>query len=324
MIITRTPYRISIFGDETGLPSWYLENSGAAVSLAINKYCFINLRELPPFFHNRFRLSYSKIELADSPADIEHPAIREGFQKYADGLALELHHLGELPAKSGIGSSSAFTVGMIHALKALQGIPTSPRELAEEAIAFEQVTLQETVGSQDQITSSFGGMNLLKFGVGNQWTVERIALSPEYRKDLESRIVLLYSGIKRISPVFSGLLSSKRDGQTPLMHSTEELALQFHELLIHEGNLDEVGQMLNESWQIKKALNPATVTPSVEEFIEWGLHNGAKGGKALGTGGGGFFLFWIESNSREEFIMRMSPALAVPVQISDEGSMRIL
>lgn len=313
-----------MFGDETGLQSWYLANSGAVLSLAIDKYCYINLRELPPFFHNRFRLSYSKIELADSPEDIEHPAIREGFKKYADGLALELHHLGELPAKSGIGSSSAFTVGMIHALKALQGISTKPRELAEEAIAFENAILQETVGSQDQITSSFGGMNLLKFGVGDQWSVEPIRLAPEYRKNFESRIVLLYSGIKRISPVFSKLISPQQDSEPSLMYRSEELAIRFHELLINEDDLDNVGEMLNESWFIKKALNRITVTPSVEGFIEWGLQNGAKGGKALGTGGGGFFLFWIDPNFKDEFIRKMSPALAVPIQISAEGSTSIL
>lgn len=313
-----------MFGDETDLPSWYLANSGAVVSLAINKYSYITLRDLPAFFHNRFRLSYSKIELADSTADIEHPAIREGFRKYANDLALELHHLGELPAKSGIGSSSAFTVGMIHTLKALQGISPTPRELAEEAIAFERDILEETVGSQDQITSSFGGMNLLKLGVGNQWTVEPIILSPKYQRDFESRIVLLYSGIKRISPVFSKLISPSQVYESSMMKGSEELALRFHELLTHEGHLDEVGEMLNESWLIKKAINHMTVTPTVEKFIEWGLQNGADGGKALGTAGGGFFLFWVDPNLKDEFIMKMSPAIMVPIQISEDGSTRIL
>lgn len=313
-----------MFGDETDFPSWYIGNSGTVVSLAIDKYCYIDLRELPPFFHNRFRLSYSKIELADSPADIEHPAIREGFKKYADGLSLELHHLGELPAKSGIGSSSAFTVGMIHALKALQGISTNSRELAEEAITFERDILEEAVGSQDQITSSFGGMNLLKFGVGHKWSIEPITLSKEYREDFESRIVLLYSGIKRISEVFSNLYPPNRDNKSSLMHRSEQLALRFHELLMHEGSLDEVGEMLNESWLIKKALHPMTVTASVEEFLQQGLENGAEGGKALGNGGGGFFLFWVNPDSSEEFVKRMSPALYVPVQISMEGTTRIL
>ena len=324
MIITRTPYRISIFGDETGLPSWYLANSGTVVSLAINKYSYVTLRELPPFFHNRFRLSYSKIELANSTADIEHPAIREGFREYANNLALELLHLGELPAKSGIGSSSAFTVGMIHALKALQGVFTNPQELAEEAIAFERDKLAETVGSQDQITSSFGGINLLKFGVGNQWSVEPIKLSPAYRQDFESCLVLLFSGIKRISPVFSNLFSANRDNMSSLMHRTEQLALEFYALLSQEGSLNIVGEMLNESWKIKKILHPSTITASVEEFIQTGIENGAEGGKALGNGGGGFFLFWVNPNSKEDFIKRMSSSIYVPVQISLEGTTRIL
>lgn len=313
-----------MFGDETDLASWYLANSGAVVSLAIKKYSYISLRELPPFFHNRFRLSYSKIELADSTADIEHPAIREGFREYASDLALELHHLGELPAKSGIGSSSAFTVGMIHALKALKGISVTPRELADEAIAFERDILAETVGSQDPITSSFGGINLLKFGVGNQWSVEPINLSPTYQNDFESRLVLLFSGIKRISPVFSNLRSPNRDNVSSSMHQTEQLTLQFHSILSQEGKLNLVGEMLNESWQIKQSLHPSTITPSVKEFVQQGLESGAEGGKALGNGGGGFFLFWVNPNSRADFIRRMSSSVHVPIEISMEGSTSIL
>ena len=313
-----------MFGEETDLPSWYLANSGAVVSFAINKYSYVTLRELPPFFHNRFRLSYSKIELADSTADIEHPAIREGFKEYANDLALELHHLGELPAKSGIGSSSAFTVGMIHALKAIGGISLTVRELAEKAIAFERDNLEETVGSQDQITSSFGGINLLKFGVGNEWAVTPIRLSPEYRKDFESRIVLLFSGIKRISPVFSSLQTGSRGNLSSIMSRNEELALEFHALLSQEGTLDTVGEMMRVSWRIKKSLHPSTITASVDEFIQRGLENGAEAGKALGNGGGGFFLFWVNPNTRGEFINRMSSSLHVPIQISMEGSTRIL
>lgn len=292
--------------------------------MAIDKYCYINLRALPPFFHNRFRLSYSKIELADSPADIEHPAIREGFKKYADGLALELHHLGELPAKSGIGSSSAFTVGMIHALKAIQGVSVTAKELAEESIAFENIALHEIVGSQDQITSSFGGINLINFGVGDRWSVAPIMLTPDYLNDFESRIVLMYSGIKRISSVFSKLISPQQVSEPSLMDRSEGLARRFYEILENEEDLDDVPEMLNESWQIKKALNRTTVTPSVEEFIEFGLQSGAKGGKALGTGGGGFFLFLTEPHLKAEFIRKMSPALAVPIKISAEGSTQIL
>jgi len=313
-----------MFGDGTDLPSWYGENSGAVVSLAIDKYCYINLRTLPPFFHNRFRLSYSKIELADSPADIEHPVIREAFKLYSNELSLELQHLGELPAKSGIGSSSAFTVGLIHALKALQGITTDCKEIAEQAISLERNILKEVVGSQDQITSTFGGINLLKFGIGNTWTINPINLSCEYQESLESRIVLLYSGIKRISPVFSNLHNSILDIKTSLLRETEQLALNFHELLVDEGDLDVVGEMFNASWQIKKELHPTTVTQTVVDFLEYGLENGAKGGKALGNGGGGFFLFWVSPDSREQFIEKMSPSLHVPIRVSMEGTTRIL
>lgn len=313
-----------MFGDDSDQPSWYQKNSGAVVSLAIDKYCFINLRELPPFYQLQFRLTYSKIELAGTLLEIEHPVIRQGFARYGNGLSLELQHLGELPSKSGIGTSSAFTVGMIHALKALQGISPTPQDLAEEAIAFERDILEEAVGSQDQITSTFGGINLLKFGVGNQWSVEPITLSEDYRKDLESRMVLLFSGIKRISAVFSNLHSPILDNRSSLIFGAEQLALRFHELLVSEGSFDVVGEMLNESWRLKKALHPITVTASVEDFVQLGLENGAEGGKALGNGGGGFFLFWVNPESKEDFIKKMSPSLHVPVSISLEGSKRIL
>ena len=313
-----------MFGDDTDQPSWYQRHSGAVVSIAIDRYCYITLRELPLFYQLQYRLSYSKIELAGTLLDIEHPVVREGFMKFGGGLPLELQHLGELPAKSGIGTSSAFTVGMIHALKALQGISTNPRELAEEAIVFERDNLAETVGSQDQITSSFGGINLLKFGVGSQWSLEPINLSPSYRKDFEGRLVLLFSGIKRISPVFSNLFSPNRDKMSSLMQRTEQLALEFNTLLLQGENLNFVGEMLNESWQIKRSLHSSTVNASVEEFVQQGLKNGAEGGKALGNGGGGFFLFWVNPNLKEDFIKRMSSSIYVPVQISLEGTTRIL
>ena len=176
MIITKTPFRVSLFGGGTDHPAWYLENGGSVLSFAIDKYSYISLRELPPFFEHKFRVSYSINELVSSNSEIKHPAVREAFKKFAPELNLELLHHGDLPARSGIGSSSAFSVGLIHSIYALKGASILPEELANLAIEFEQKILQENVGSQDQIACSLGGINFIEFGPGPYWKNESLSL----------------------------------------------------------------------------------------------------------------------------------------------------
>ena len=323
MIITRTPYRISLFGGGTDYPEWYLNNEGSVVSFAIDKHSYISLRELPPFFDHRYRVAYSKVEVTNKIDEIVHPAVRAGFTKYASDLNLELHHHGDLPARSGIGSSSAFAVGLIKALSALNNSDLSSIELANMAIEFEQNDLSEIVGSQDQIACTFGGLNLIKFGIGNKWAVNKIAISDNYKTEIENRIILLYSGINRLSSDVSRTLVENLDSKSNLLQATHGLAMEAYEIITNEKDLSLIGPMLIESWKVKKEINSASVTPHLEDFFAKGLKMGASGGKILGAGGGGFFLFWIDPELRERFIEKMNPALVVPIKIAELGSTRI-
>lgn len=324
MIITKTPYRVSLFGGGTDHPSWYMENGGAVLSFAIDKYSYINVRELPPFFEHRFRIAYSKVEMTQNANDIMHPAVREGFKKFAPQRYLELHHHGDLPARSGVGSSSAFAVGLINALLALNGEEIRADALANLAIEFEQEGLRETVGSQDQIACSLGGMNFIKFGPGKSWVAEPITLSSDYKKEIEDHIVLLYSGIDRLSSDVSKSLLDNLQAKSTILRRTQQLAFDCKKIFQEEGSLSQIGLMLNESWELKKQMNPLAVTPLLEVFFEKAFKAGAGGGKILGAGGGGFCLFWVYPSDRETFIQKMAPAVAVPIHISLQGSTRIL
>lgn len=294
------------------------------VSFAIDKFCYINIRELPPFFNHHYRVAYSKVEMTNEIDEINHPAVREGFRKFAPNLSLELHHHGDLPAQSGVGSSSAFAVGLIHSLHALRGESVSLEYLANEAIELEQKDLLETVGSQDQIACSLGGMNFIEFGPGDQWAATPLRPSSTYLAEIESHIVLLFTGISRSSSDVSKFLLENLDTKVDMMERTRSLALKCNDIFRSESDLSQIGPMLLESWDLKKRMNPASVTPLLEEFLGRALEAGAGGGKILGAGGGGFCLFWVEPSHRDSFIQQMSPAVHVPIRISPEGSTRIL
>ena len=324
MIITRTPYRVSLFGGGTDHPTWYRDNGGAVLSFAIDKFCYINIRELPPFFSHRYRVAYSKVETTKQLDEIMHPAVREGFRKYAPNVSLELHHHGDLPAQSGVGSSSAFAVGLIHSLLALRGETVTLENLADQAIEMEQRDLLETVGSQDQIACAIGGMNLIEFGKGDRWTASPLHLSSDYLAEIENRIVLLFTGISRSSSDISKSLLENLQSKADLMNRTHELALECNNILRNNADLSLIGPMLLESWELKKRMNPASVTSLLDDFLKRALKAGAEGGKILGAGGGGFCLFWVNPNNHDFFIRQMSPAVHVPIRISLEGSTRIL
>jgi D-glycero-alpha-D-manno-heptose-7-phosphate kinase len=313
-----------MFGGGSDHPKWFNENGGAVVSFSINKYSYINLRELPPFFMHRFRVSYSKVETTNKAEEILHPAVRQAFVKYASKLKLELHHHGDLPAQSGVGSSSAFAVGLIKSLYAINGEEIDNYSLAKEAIIFEQRDLLETVGSQDQIACSLGGINFIEFNRNNTWETNKINLDTEYIKDFESRIVLIYSGISRFSSDISKGLLDKIETKSQLMDRTKEMAKDFNNLLKSRSDLSTVSDMLKESWSIKKNLNPFSITQELENFYQVALTKGAKAGKVLGAGGGGFFLFWVDPSQRESFIKKMAPLVYVPISISFDGCTRIL
>lgn len=322
MIIARTPYRVSLFGGGSDHPIWFYENGGRVVSFAINRFCYTTARILPPFFDHRFRIAYSKVETVNTINEIQHPAVREAIRKYAPEMRLEVHHDGDLPARSGIGSSSAFAVGIINTLLSLQGKSISPTALADLAIQMEQEILKENVGWQDQIACAIGGINLIEFGPERRWQSMPVRISSSFEEILNSRMVLIYTGVNRSSTdVTSGLLQSLNSLEVrKMMIRLVSLASEGHSILLSEGDLDSIGYMLDESWQIKKELNSLATNPFIDEWYERGKRAGALGGKVLGAGGGGFILFWVGKDRLAEFLTRLGKVTSVPIRICHEGS----
>lgn len=323
MIITKTPYRISLFGGGTDYPAWYLENGGSVLSFTIDKYSYISLRELPPFFEHKFRVSYSINELVSNSSEIKHPAVREAFKKFAPELNLELLHHGDLPARSGIGSSSAFSVGLIKSIYALKDIEILPDELANLAIDFEQKILNENVGSQDQIACSLGGINFIEFGPGPYWKNESLTLLNSYINRIEQSMLLVYTGVSRLSSDVSEGLLSNLSSKKSEMNRNIDLALECKRIFQTEGDLSIIGQMLDESWSLKQRINPKSMNSVLQEIYTKAVNSGSLGGKILGAGGGGFFLFWVNPEFRDSFIQNMKDFITVPIRIVNHGSKRI-
>jgi D-glycero-alpha-D-manno-heptose-7-phosphate kinase len=324
VIITKTPYRISLFGGGTDHPSWYRKHGGEVISFAIDKYCYISTRILPPFFDHKYRIAYSKVETVNDFKKILHPVVREAIRKFSPNLSLEIHHDGDLPARTGIGSSSAFTVGLINSLLILQDKLISSRELANEAIELEQIDLMENVGSQDQIACTLGGMNYIKFGGNLDWEATPITLSSNFQESITNRIVMIYTGITRMSSDIQANLLIDLDKKLTTMQRTTELTQECRNIFEEEGDLDLIGDMLVESWSLKREMNNLAITPALDDVWNKAKLAGALGGKVLGAGGGGFCMFWVKEDGREEFLNNFNLGTYVPVQISKTGSECIL
>ena len=324
MIITKTPYRISLFGGGTDYPAWYKKHGGEVISFTINKYCYISTRILPPFFEYNYRVVYSKVETVNEFKAILHPAVREGIRKFCPELSLEIHHDGDLPSRTGIGSSSAFAVGFIHTLLLLKNYQINKFELANEAIELEQVDLEENVGSQDQIACALGGMNYIKFGNSVNWEAKSIFLNSDIRASLMNRMVLIHTGITRNSSEIQANLMVDLDKKIDVMYRSIQLARDCKVILEQNGDLDLIGEMLAESWMLKRKMNSNSITHDLDLVWEKAKVAGALGGKVLGAGGGGFCLFWVKEGRREEFLKRFNYGIHVPIEIEDEGSKCIL
>lgn len=320
MIITKTPYRISLFGGGSDHPKWFDRNGGKVISFSINKFCYITTRILPPFFEHRYRIAYSKIETVTHYSSIDHPVVRESIRLYLPEPGLEIHHDGDLPARSGIGSSSAFTVGMIHALLALRGNQPSGIELADSAIRMEQEILRENVGWQDQIACAVGGINEITFGTGKKWSISPIEIDCQYIKEIQSRMVLIFSGVQRISSEITSELLLGLDKKREAMQEVIQLATDCRKILDSRGDLDTIGEMLNYSWELKKQLNPSSSSIELDELYCRARSAGALGGKVLGAGGGGFMLFWVDKNGKELFLRNLGYVNEVPFEICFDGS----
>ena len=313
MVITSTPLRISFFGGGTDYPVWYREHGGAVLATAINKCCYITSRRLPPFFEYHSRISYSKVENVRSNAAIEHPSVRACLQLLGITEGVEIHHVADLPARTGLGTSSAFTVGLLLGLYALQDKMRSKQDLAVDAIRVERDLLQETVGAQDQVSAAYGGFNRINFNTDDSVEVKRVVTNASRMAELEQNLALYFTGFARTASE----IATEQVRMTP--QKTQELRTMMQ--LVDEGesimtsptrSLDEFGRLLHESWQIKRTLTQKITNPSIDEIYDAGISAGALGGKLLGAGGGGFMLFFVPPERRQALRERLRKLLCIP------------
>jgi len=321
MLITRTPLRISFFGGGTDYPAYYREFGGAVLSTTIDKSCYITCRHLPPFFEYHSRVSYSRIENVDHNDAIEHPSVRACLQYLGVEEGVEIHHIADLPARTGLGTSSAFTVGLLLGLYALRDQMRNKHSLASDAIHVEQEVIGEAVGSQDQVSAAYGGFNRINFNVDGSLEVNQILAARDRLAALEQHCAIYFTGFSRTASE----IAKEQIKLTP--HRKRELDMMFQ--MVNEAeaivtdprrSLDEFGHLLNESWQIKRTLTQNITNTTLDEIYETGRSAGAIGGKLLGAGGGGFMLFFVPPERRKELRTRLKNLLYVPIAFSNRGS----
>ncbi len=321
MVITSTPLRISFFGGGTDYPVWYRERGGAVLASTINKSCYITCRRMPPFFDFHSRVSYSRVENVDRNDAIEHPSVRGCLQLLDITDGVEIHHVADLPARTGLGTSSAFTVGLLLGLYALQDRMRDKHALAADAIHVEQELLQEAVGSQDQVSAAYGGFNRITFGKDGSIEVKGVLTSPERLSELDRHLVLYFTGFTRTASE----IAQEQIRMTPQRHQELESMLQ----LVDEAesivtnprcSLDEFGSLLHEGWQLKRSLTRKITNANIDEIYQAGLSAGALGGKLLGAGGGGFMLFYVPPDRQPALSERLRKLLCVPFNFARKGS----
>ena len=321
MIITKTPYRLSFFGGGTDYPAHYLKYGGSVLATSINKYCYISCRILPPFFEHKFRIAYSKIENANSISEIEHPAVRGVLNYLKVKQGLEIHHDGDLPARSGLGSSSSFTVGLLKAIYAMQGKITNNYDLALEAIDIEQNIIGENVGSQDQVSAAVGGLNRISFGTDSRITLEPVILSSKRRSYFTENLMMFYTGIPRYSQSITEKKIHGIKQQASSVNLLSEMVDEGIKILIDENeDLNNFVTLLNESWKIKKQLAYNISNKFIDDAYEAAIAKGALGGKIMGAGGGGFLIFFATPDKQEAIKAALSSLVYVPFEFEYAGS----
>jgi D-glycero-alpha-D-manno-heptose-7-phosphate kinase len=322
MIITRTPYRISFFGGGTDYPAWYLREGGVVLSTTIDKYCYLSCRYLPPFFRERHRVVWSYIENVQTISEILHPAVREGLRHlgFDDSMGVEICHQGDLPARSGIGSSSSFTVGLIKGLTALKGQMIGKHELALKAIELEQKVLKENVGSQDQVAAAYGGFNLIRFASNGLIQVEPVTVPPERIRELEDHLLMVYTGSARMGAEIAGEVIAQIPNKTAHLSRMRETVDEAVGILAGKGPLEGFGRLLHEFWLLKRSLAANVSNADVDELYETAQRHGALGGKLLGAGSKGFMVFFVPPERHCEVKEALRRYLYVPFRFEYEGS----
>jgi len=321
LILSRTPHRISFFGGGTDYPEYYLEHGGKTLGVTIDKYSYLNLRYLPPFFDYKHRIVYSKQENVKSEDEILHPSVRETLKYFEIKNGISLHHDGDIPARSGMGSSSAFTVGLVHALHALHGEIISKESLTKEAIHIEQNLIQENVGSQDQAFAAYGGLNIIEFLANGEISVNPIIMKSERMQKFQDSIMLFFSGLSRTA---SEILQEQRKNtaiNVTNLNKMKHLVDDAYNILTDNNrDLKEFGELLNHTWKLKKSLSSKITNTEIDSMYEKALKAGAIGGKLLGAGGGGFMAFYVEKENHSKVIEALNGYLHIPFNFDFDGS----
>ena len=323
MIITKTPYRISFFGGGSDYPEWYKKYGGMVLSTTIDKHIYISCRFLPKFFKHKYRIVWSKIENVKDINQIQHKAVKKLLQHLRIKQGLEIHYDGDLPARSGMGSSSCFAVGLSKALYKIKDKELSKSELAKKTIEFEQKIMKEVVGSQDQTIASYGGFNKIIFNKNNKIQVQKISSSKNIEK-LNKNLVLIYTGINRTAHKIANtyvkkLTRSKKNHIEKIMGYVNE-----GKKILDSGNVDDFGKLLHISWLEKKGLSKLITNNKIDELYDEAIRHGALGGKLLGAGGGGFLLVYMKNENAKKFFKRYKNIINVPFNFTKDGSQVIL
>jgi D-glycero-alpha-D-manno-heptose-7-phosphate kinase len=328
VIISRTPHRISFFGGGTDYPTWYMENGGQVLGTAINKYCYITCRYLPPFFEHKYRIAYSAIENLKTVDEIVHPSVRETLRylqhtlgHFDKEVGFEIHHDGDIPARSGMGSSSAFTVGLLNTMYALMGKVMSKEALYKTAIHIEQDLIKENVGSQDQVWAATGGLNKIQFLQNGEIISTPIIMKESRLKLFENKLLLFFTGISRYAHDVAGeKIENLLNRKVQLKRMTELVDEAYGILTSDTNDFTAFGEMLNETWKLKRTLSSKVTSSTIDDIYDKAIKNGAVGGKLLGAGGGGFVAFYVEPENHAQVIKALAPCLHVPFSFDFSGS----
>lgn len=319
MIITKTPFRMSFFGGGTDMPEFFRENGGAVLSTTFDKYCYVNVRHLPRFFDYSTELTYSNIERVSSVEDIQHPAIRNAM-KFLDMHELRLTYEADLPARSGLGTSSSFAVGMLNAFYTLKGKYADKKKLADEAIHLERELCGESGGWQDQIAAAFGGLNRINFNADG-YEVLPVIISPQRKKELNQNLLMFFTGFTRFSSEIQKANAIQKSDKTKQLREMLTLVDEAENVLTNKNiNLNEFGRLLDHTWKLKRQTGKAVSTDNIDYLYEKGISAGALGGKLLGAGGGGFLLFYVEKEKQAAVKEAMKELLYIPFEFEDGGT----
>ena len=320
MIITKTPFRMSFFGGGTDIEDFFREHGGSVISTTFDKYCYVTVRHLPRFFDWNTHITYSIQEYVNDVEEINHPAIRNAM-KMLDMHEIRLLYEADLPAKSGLGTSSSFAVGMLNAFYALKGKYADKKKLADEAIYLERVLCNEAGGWQDQIAASYGGMNRIEFNKDGTYDVRPIIIHPERKQQLNNNLLMFFTGFTRFS---SDVQKANRIGfndRTSYLQQMYSLVNEAEKVLeSKDSNLDDFGRLLDVTWTLKRQTGDAITTNSIDALYEKGISAGALGGKLLGAGGGGFLVFYVQPEKKKEVMEAMKDLLYIPFRFEDGGT----